>query len=311
MRFFNYELEGEPRAGLWLRGRGYDLAGLLDVAPFGALGRHNIGEIEDWRRALGSDPAARADAAEPMSPGFRWLPPVTPITSFRDFYAFEQHVATARARRGLEVPENWYRMPVFYFSNANALFGHEAEIPIPPDGEWMDYELEVGAVLGEGGRDLDPETAEAHIAGYCVLADWSARKVQREEMSVGLGPAKGKDFATSIGPFLVTPDEFEEHRKGKGFDLEMRAGVNGRELSRGNWSSIHYSFGEMIARASRGVELLPGELIGSGTVGSGCILELGAEEAGGWLKPGDRVELEITGLGKLQGTLTETPPTKK
>jgi fumarylacetoacetate (FAA) hydrolase len=308
VRFFNYEGEQGARAGLWLRGRGYDLAELLGLAPFGPLSRHNIGEIEGWRRELGEEPAARADAARPLAAGFRWLPPVMPITSFRDFYAFEQHVATARARRGLEVPEAWYRMPVFYFSNANALFGHDAKIPIPPDGEWMDYELEVGAVLGEGGRDLDPGSAEALIAGYCVLADWSARKVQRTEMSVGLGPAKGKDFATSIGPFLVTPDEFKQHRAGKGFDLTMRASVNGRELSRGNWSSIHYSFGEMIAQASRGVELLPGELFGSGTVGSGCILELGADEAGGWLEDGDQVELEITGLGKLRGTMTATKP---
>ncbi len=308
MRFFNYESGSEARAGLWLRGRGYDLSALLGQAPFGALGRHNIGEIANWRRILGDDPAARADAARPLAVGFRWLPPVMPVSSFRDFYAFEQHVATARARRGLEVPTAWYDMPVFYFSNANALFGHEAEIPIPPGGEWMDYELEVGAVLGRGGRDLDPAAAEGLIAGYCVLCDWSARKVQREEMSVGLGPAKGKDFASSIGPFLVTPDEFEQHRAGKGFDLAMRASVNGRELSRGNWSSIHYSFGEMIAQASRGVELLPGELIGSGTVGSGCILEIGAETAGGWLKDGDRVELEITGLGKLRGTMVETRP---
>lgn len=306
MRFFNFDEGAGPRAGIWLRGRGYDLAGLLGVTPFGPLGRENIGDIDDWRRDLGSDLAEKADAAEPLAGGYRWLPPVTPVTSFRDFYAFEQHVATARARRGLEVPEAWYRGPVFYFSNANALFGHEAEIPIPPDGEWMDYELEIGAVLGRGGRDLEPSAGEALIAGYCVLSDWSARKVQREEMSVGLGPAKGKDFATSIGPFLVTSDEFEERRRGKGFDLEMRASVNGRELSRGNWSSLHFSFGEMIARASRGVDLLPGELFGSGTVGSGCILELGAEEAGGWLKDGDRVELEITGLGKLRGRIIET-----
>lgn len=305
MRFFNYANGVGARAGLWLRGRGYDLAALLGVAPFGALSRENLGELPAWRAALGPDPSAKADALEPLAPGgFRWLPPVAPIASFRDFYAFEQHVATARARRGLEVPKNWYRFPVFYFSNPSALFGHEAEIPIPPDGEWMDFELEVGAVIGRGGRDLSPDEAEAAIAGYCVLNDWSARKVQREEMAVGLGPAKGKDFATSIGPFLVTPDELAGRRAGKGFDLAMSATRNGETLSRGNWSGIHYSFGEMIARASRGVELQPGDLIGSGTVGSGCILELGPDAAGGWLAAGDRVELEIEGLGKLRGTLT-------
>jgi len=311
MRLFNYEREGNPRAGLWLRGLGHDLAELLGVAAFGPLSPENLGEIPAWRDALGEDPESRADRTRPLAPGsFRWLPPVVPAASFRDFYAFEEHVATARARRGLEVPENWYRFPVLYFSNANALFGHEAEIPAPthPEGNaWLDYELEVGAVLAEGGRDLAPEQAESRIAGYCVLNDWSARRVQREEMAVGLGPAKGKDFATSVGPFLVTPDEIAHRREGKGFDLAMSASVNGEERSRGNWKSIHYSFGEMIARASDCVDLKPGDLFGSGTVGGGCILELGPDpsngQAGGWLEPGDAVELNVEGLGKLRGTL--------
>lgn len=302
MRLFNYERGGEARCGLWLDGRGYDLEALLDEDCGGPLGPRNLGRLAAWQARL----AERGRATAPLpTGGWRWLPPLLPATSFRDGYAFEAHVRQARARRGLEVPEAWYRFPVFYFSNPHALFGHEAEIPLPPDGAegWLDYELEIGAVLGAGGRDLTPAAAEALIAGYCVLNDWSARRVQREEMSVGLGPAKGKDFATSLGPFLVTPDELADRHQGKGYALAMVARRNGRELSRGSWDSIHYSFGELISRASQGVDLLPGELFGSGTVGGGCILELGEAAAGGWLAPGDRVELEIERLGVLAGTI--------
>jgi len=301
MRLFNYELGGQARPGLWHGGRPCDLATALDEDCGGPIGSGNIGRLPHWQARLGERPPG-ASAALPAG-GWRWLPPLLPAAGFRDFYAFEAHVRTARARRDLAVPEAWYRFPVFYFSNPHALFGHEARIPVPPDGDWLDFELEVAAVLGAGGRDLEPAAAEALIAGYCVLNDWSARRVQRDEMSVGLGPAKGKDFATSLGPYLVTPDELADRRSGKGYDLAMIARRNGRELSRGNWASIHYSFGEMIARASRGVDLLPGELFGSGTVGTGCILELGPEAAGGWLAPGDRVELEIERLGTLAGTV--------
>ncbi|MBM4116440.1 fumarylacetoacetate hydrolase family protein [bacterium] len=302
MRLFNYERSGEARSGLWLNGRGYDLEALLGEDCGGPLGPRNLGSLPAWQARL----AERAPTVPPLpTTGWRWLPPLLPAASFRDFYAFETHVRQARARRGLEVPAAWYRFPVFYFSNPHALFGHEAEIPLPPDAaeEWLDFELEIGAVLGAGGRDLTPAAAEALIAGYCVLNDWSARRVQRDEMSVGLGPAKGKDFATSLGPFLVTPDELADRRQGKGYALTMVARRGGRELCRASWDSIHYSFGEMISRASQGVDLLPGELFGSGTVGGGCILELGEEAAGGWLAPGDRVELEIERLGTLTGTI--------
>jgi len=230
-------------------------------------------------------------------------PPVHPVQSFRDFYAFEEHVRAARARRGLEMVPEWYEAPAFYFSNPAALLGAEAVLTPPRYGTWLDYELEIGCVIGRGGKDIDVSDAERHIAGYTIINDWSLRDVQRREMKVGLGPAKAKDFATSVGPTLVTADELGERRDGKGYDLGMRARVNGKLLSHGNWKTIHFSFAEMIAHASRGVALLPGDLLGSGTVGTGCLLELGPEVHDGWLRPGDEVELEVELLGVLRNRI--------
>lgn len=229
-----------------------------------------------------------------------------PLHSFRDFYAFEQHVKTARSRRGLSMVPQWYEMPVFYFSNARAFITDEEPLICPRHGNWLDFELEIGAVIGKGGRDLKAEDAEEHILGFTILNDWSMRDVQREEVKVGLGPAKGKDFATSIGPAVTPLADVLKRRAGKSFDLEMIARVNGVELSRGNLKDIYYSFGEMIAYASRDTELFVGDVIGSGTVGTGCILELGAEHVAellgrdsGWLEPGDVVELEVEEIGTL------------
>ncbi|SFA88606.1 MULTISPECIES: fumarylacetoacetate hydrolase family protein [unclassified Bacillus (in: firmicutes)] len=230
------------------------------------------------------------------------LAPLPFPKSFRDFYAFEQHVKTARANRGLEMIPEWYEIPVFYFSNHLAIKGTEEEIKRPDQCEWLDYELEVGCVIGKKGRDIQVADAERHIFGYCILNDWSARDLQRQEMKVGLGPAKGKDFSTSIGPYILTKDELDSFQKDKGFDLKMTARVNGQLLSVGNMSDLHYSFAEMIARASADVTLYPGELIGSGTVGTGCILELG-EDIHRWLQPGDEVELEIEKLGVLRNRI--------
>lgn len=233
------------------------------------------------------------------------LPPVPRPPSFRDFYAFERHVKTARGRRGLDMVPEWYDFPVFYFSNPAAMLGHGTAVAAPPGSRELDFELEVAAVIGRPGADLAPEEAEGLIAGYCVLNDWSARDLQRAEMKVGLGPAKGKDFATGLGPWLVTPDELEDVRAGKGYDLAMTARRNGEEISRGNWRDLHWSFGEMLARASSGALLLPGDVIGSGTVGTGCILELGPEACGGWLSPGETLELEIERLGVLTHIIEE------
>ncbi|MDZ5472772.1 fumarylacetoacetate hydrolase family protein [Bacillus sp. 31A1R] len=224
--------------------------------------------------------------------------------SLRDFYAFEEHVKTARTNRGLEMIPEWYEIPVFYFSNHLAIVGPNESIPRPSECEWLDYELEIACVIGKEGRNIKAEQAEDYIFGYCIMNDWSARDLQRKEMKVGLGPAKGKDFATSIGPYIVTKDELAPYKVNDRYDLSMTCTVNGDLLSEGNMNDIYYSFAEMIERASKGTTLYPGEVIGSGTVGTGCILELGTDVYR-WLEPGDEVELEITGLGVLKNTVVE------
>ena len=238
---------------------------------------------------------------------FSFLPPVVRPPSFRDFYAFEQHVKTSRAKRGLEVPPAWYEIPVFYFSNPTALVGHDAEVFAPTGCNELDYELELGVVIGRGGRDIPEEHAWEHVFGFTIINDLSARDLQRQEMSVGLGPAKGKDFATAVGPWMVARNRFVDRTDGATLTLEMSARVNGRELSRGNVAALHHSIPKMIAYASRDAELFPGDLIGTGTVGSGCILELGPENTGGWLKPGDVVELEVERIGVLRTRIVARP----
>jgi fumarylacetoacetate (FAA) hydrolase len=209
------------------------------------------------------------------------LAPVPQPPSVRDFFAFEQHIATARANRGATVPDEWYEFPAFYFSNPTAIFGDGVEIPYPDGTAMLDYELEVAAVMG----------ADGEIGGFTIMNDWSARDIQRKEMRVGLGPAKAKDFATTIGPVVVTPDEFD------GSQAVMTARVNGEERSRGELSDIYYSWPEILAQAARNTVLRAGEIIGSGTVGTGSILE---HDDGRWLVPGDTVELEVTGIGVLR-----------
>ncbi len=221
------------------------------------------------------------------------LPPVLNPPAVRDFYAFEQHVATARASRGLEVPPEWYEQPVFYFSNPAAIYGPGDEIPYPEGTAELDYELEVAAVIG----------AEGAIGGFTLMNDWSARDLQRSEMRVGLGPAKGKDFATSLGPVVVTVDEFP------GGEAELVARVNGEERSRGNLRDLHFTWEAIRAHAARNTVLRAGDVLGSGTVGTGCILEHSLSGAwdGRWLQPGDVVELEAEGIGVLRNVVGPRP----
>jgi 2-keto-4-pentenoate hydratase/2-oxohepta-3-ene-1,7-dioic acid hydratase in catechol pathway len=238
----------------------------------------------------------------------RFLPPIPHPPSFRDFYAFEAHVRTARARRGLPMVPEWYEVPAFYFSNANALVGHNAEVAAPVGSTELDYELELGVVIGEGGRDITPDEAWEHVAGFTIVNDLSARDLQRKEMAVGLGPAKGKDFATAVGPWLVTRESFSDRIAGDRLTLGLSARVNGRELSRGNASDLYHTIPRLIAHASANVELFPGDLLGTGTVGTGCLLEIGPEAAGGWLKPGDVIELEVERIGILRTRIIPRGP---
>jgi fumarylacetoacetate (FAA) hydrolase len=210
--------------------------------------------------------------------------PVLRPPSIRDFAAFEQHVLNAGARTGRSVPKEWYEQPVFYFSNPASVYGPDAVVPYPEGSSQLDYELEVAAIVGAEGR----------IGGFTILNDWSARDIQLAEMRVGLGPAKGKDFATSLGPVVVTPDELGDLR------LEMVARVNGEERSRGNLGDMYHSWDSIVAHAGRNTQLLAGDVLGSGTVGGGSILE---HDDGRWLEPGDVVELEVDGIGVLRNVV--------
>jgi len=228
------------------------------------------------------------------------LTPVPDPPSIRDFYAFEAHVATARRSRGLEMEPDWYELPVFYFTNPAAVLGPDDDVVPPADTAELDYELEVAAVIGVECADLVAGDWLDVVAGFTVMNDWSARDLQRREMALGLGPAKGKDFATSLGPVLVTPEELLGPN---GIPrATMVARVNGEEWSRGELGDLHFGWGELLAHASRSTRLRPGDVIGSGTVGTGCILELGlvhGRERYPWLTSGDEVALEVEGIGVL------------
>jgi fumarylacetoacetate (FAA) hydrolase len=244
------------------------------------------GSMLDWLRGDGHAPTGRDHALDDVA----LLAPVPTPPSFRDFFAYEGHVATGWRLRGGEIPEAWYEAPVFYFSNPASIQGPGQAVRRPRDSQALDFELEIAAVIGEDGE----------IAGYTLLNDWSARDIQRQEMTVGLGPAKGKDFATSIGPWLVTPDELtiEEGR----LRLEATVSLNGEELSRSDAGAMHWSWPQLVAHAARETRLVPGDVLGSGTLSRGCLLELNAEGDGQdarWLQPGDTVTIAAPVLGAL------------
>lgn len=285
-----------------------DHAALVEGAELVALPATMVEVLQRYGTDLGAAAAdARANPFErvPLTDA-RLLAPVPRPPAIRDFMAFEEHVVNAMKGIGSSVNPVWYTQPVFYFSNPAGVLGPRDDVPISPGSVAFDYELEVAAIVGTPGSDLDPTTAPEHIAGYTIFADWSARDLQCTEMAVGLGPTKGKDGATTLGPYLVTPDELADATSDKGFDLAMSAQVNGRDYSAGRWSTLYWSFGQMLAYASRGTTLLPGDVVGSGTVGSGCILELQAVHGPGaypWLAPGDRVRLAVDRLGEFSVTI--------
>ena len=273
--------DGQPR------GRVEALRSLVEPYASGAIGAIGV-DAED---------EVVLDGAE-----LAFGPPILRPPSVRDFYAFEGHVATMWQRRGQDVPEAWFRLPVFYFSNTSEIRGPDEPVHAPRGSLELDFELEVGALVDTPARDLQAGTAEAAIGGYFILDDWSARDLQRDETVVRLGPAKGKDFASSIGPWLVTPDELVSARRdgATGPDLAMTAEVNGVETSRGRWCDARFSFGQMVARAAADARLRPGDLLGSGTVGSGCLLEVREATLGRYLQPGDEVMLRVERLGALR-----------
>jgi fumarylacetoacetate (FAA) hydrolase len=280
--------------------RGLRIAALGELLdPFGGGVRAPVDEDDD-AVLLGADLAFGAPILRPPA--------------FRDFYAFERHVRTMWERRGGEVPEAWYRLPIFYFSNTSEIRGPDEPVWAPRDSQELDFELEVGAIVDTPALDLSEERAEEAIGGYLIINDWSARDLQRDETAVRLGPAKGKDFATSIGPWIVTPDELADARSpgATGPDLEMTASVRGSdgrtiEVSRGSWATAQFSFGQMLARASADVHIRPGELLGSGTVGTGCLLEVKDDTLARWLEPGDDVVLRVDRLGELRTPIVGRP----
>ena len=245
------------------------------------------------------------------------IAPVPQPTSFRDAYAFRQHVETSRRNRGLDMIAEFDEFPVFYFSNHQAIQGPGPIRCMPLHLNQLDFELEIAIVINKAGINIPASKADEYIAGYMIMNDFSARKLQMEEMKLSLGPAKGKDFATAIGPWLVTKDELEPYKVqpaighiGDCYDLNMICKVNGKQVSAGNFQSMHWTFAEIIERVSYGVQIFPGDVIGSGTVGTGCFLELNGtarmenpDHKDQWLDLGDEVELEITALGKLSNSI--------
>lgn len=312
------------RMGLWVDGRIYDLgktAGLLSEKQYSNI----LDFLEDCEKAMEAGhrvaQAIKEGKIEDFEQNINLLAPVPHPRSLRDAYAFRQHVETARKNRNLGMIPEFDLFPVFYFSNHNAIFG-EGGITVEADQfERLDFELEAAIVIGRGGKNIKAKDAGRHAAGYMIMNDFSARKMQMEEMKLNLGPAKGKDFATALGPQLVTPDELADFRleddpAGR-HDMAMRAYHNGELVSEGNLKDMNWSFAEIIERCSYGVELYPGDVIGSGTVGTGCFLEINgtksreAESKGEkyepvWLKEGDLIELEITGLGRLKNLIAKS-----
>ena len=323
MKLISYERNYEERAGIFYEDKIYDIQEnafeIKEDCP-STIGLILKGEeelmnvVRDVFKIVSSGKAKAETGDEPI----RMLAPVPRPTSCRDGYAFRQHVETARRNRGVEMIPEFDQFPVFYFTNHNAIYG-PGEIEVEEDHLLkLDFELEAAIVIGKTGKNISAAQADNYIAGYMIMNDLSARLLQMEEMKLNLGPAKGKDFATVIGPYLVTPDELDEYKIltpfGNKYDLKMTAFHNDKLISEGNMSQMNWTFAEIIERASYGVELKPGDVIGSGTVGTGCYLELNgtwardAKERGEeftpiWLKEGDTIELKITGLGKLKNTI--------
>ena len=277
--------------GSWARSRGartpVDLVDLVESSP---ATQERVTEL------VRSAPADGTGWLRPEE--VRYLAPLRAPNSLRDFLAFRSHVELGAARRGAPVPEPWDRVPVFYKGNRRSVLGPDEPAPWPSYTTQLDYECEVAAVVGRGGRDLSPEQAAEHVFGWTIMNDWSARDVQRDEMACWLGPAKAKDFATSLGPWVVTPDEWDPED-----DHAMTAEVDGEVWSRGSTAGRRWTFGQMLSWASQDEDLWPTGVVGSGTFGGGCGLDLDR-----WVQPGQTVVLAVEGLGRLSSQVRSPRP---
>jgi fumarylacetoacetate (FAA) hydrolase len=325
MRFVSYLSKKKDRLGIEVIGNIYDLAKAAESFDIELPGRMRR-FLKNWEPNYAlAGKVEEAIKNKKINEDFvvkdvKILAPVPKPTSCRDGYAFRQHVATARRNRGVEMIPEFDQFPVFYFTNHNSVFG-EGDVYVEKDHlEKLDFELECAIVIGKKGINIESKNADDYIAGYMIMNDLSARTLQMDEMKLNLGPAKGKDFATALGPYLVTPDELERFKIktpfGNKYNLAMKACHNGKQVSSGNLKDMNWTFAEIIEWASYGVELLPGDVIGSGTVGTGCYLELNgtwtleAKEKGKefipvWLKDGDSIDLEIEALGKLKNKIVK------
>lgn len=250
--------------------------------------------------------ARRRPATVVPLPQARLGPPLPRPPSIRDFSAFEAHITTVAQGLGVDVPPTWYEAPAFYFGNPAGVVGPDDRVAAPTGSKALDFELEVGIVIGRPFHGGSRDAALAAVAGLVVMNDWSARDIQLTERDLGLGPAKSKDFATSLGPWLVTMDELEPFRAGMSFDLTMTAQVNGTRYSQASLADLYFPIAELVSYAARDTTLVPGDVIGTGTCGTGCILELSlthGTDAYPWLRPGDVVELAVSGLGTLQNSI--------
>ena len=284
---------------------------------FGNIGLVDLIQLENYQSRINTVIREKNIIKHKLS-NVTLLPPIPKPNSFRDAYAFRQHVETCRKNRGTEMIKEFDEFPVFYFSNHNSMFADKDDIELMPDHfEKLDFELEFAAIIGKKGKNILSKNADKYIAGFCILNDISARTLQSDEMKLNLGPAKGKDFANVIGPYLVTTDEFK-HKEiktpfGKKYDLEMRCYVNGDLISSGNAKDMSWTFAEIIERASYGVELVPGDIIGSGTVGGGCFLEINGTKKRTdknyierWLKQGDIIKMEIESIGNISNKIIKS-----
>ena len=248
------------------------------------------------------------DAPVPLTEA-RLLAPLRPST-LRDFVVFEEHVegVAKSVSGGAGVPETWYEIPTFYFGNPYSVVGPYDPVAVPPGCEALDFELEVAAIIGKAGHDLTPEEARGHIAGYTILNDWSARDLQRHEMRIGLGPAKGKDFANTLGPWIVTADELEPYHRDDRFHLNMEVSVNGEHFGDDTLANMAWSFEELVAYASRGTWVRPGDVLGTGTCGSGALAELWGRNGRTEPPPlavGDVVKMTVEGIGVIENRVVE------